>query len=87
MLVSIIAKKGFLLSICISTVYSLCSFLASWVAPLAALLPIDVAWRILNLKQFEMSYSFPMSVSYASLAAFTMVSIIGILYVSKKQDV
>lgn len=86
MLVSIIVRKGFLLSICISIVYSLVSFLASWVAPLAALLPIDVAWRIIDLKQFEMSYSFPMSVSYASLAFFTIVSIVGILYVSKKQE-
>ncbi|HKM34056.1 MAG TPA: ABC transporter permease [Lachnospiraceae bacterium] len=87
MLVSIIVKKGFLLSICISIVYSLASFLASWVPLLAALLPIDVAWRIMDLKQFEMSYSFPMWVSYASLAFFTVVSIVGILYVSKKQDV
>jgi len=86
MLVSIIARKGFLLSICISIVYALASFLASWVAPLAALLPIDVAWRIMDLKQFEMSYSFPRSVSYASLAIFTIVSIAGILYVSKKQE-
>lgn len=87
MLVSIIVKKGFLLSICISIVYSLASFLASWVPPLAALLPIDIAWRIMDLKQFEMSYSFPMSVSYASLAIFTVVSIVGILYVSKNQEV
>ena len=87
MLVSIMVKKGFLLSICISIVYSLASFLASWIAPLAALLPIDVAWRIMDLKQFEMSYSFPMWVSFASLAIITVVSIVGILYVSKKQDV
>jgi ABC-type transport system involved in multi-copper enzyme maturation permease subunit len=87
MLVSIVVKKGFLLSICISIVYSLISFLASWIAPLAALLPIDIAWRIMNLKQFEMSYSFPMSVSYTSLIIFTVVSVVGILYVSKKQEV
>ncbi len=86
MLVSIIARKGFLLSICISIVYSLVSFLASWVAPLAALLPIDVVWRIIDLKQFKMSYSFPMSVSYASLAFFAIVSIAGTIYVSKKQE-
>ena len=86
MLVSIIVRKSFLLSICISIVYSLVSFLASWVAPLAALLPIDVVWRIIDLKQFEMSYSFSMSVSYASLAFFTIVSIAGILYVSKRQE-
>ena len=86
MLVSIITRKGFLLSICISIVYALASFLASWVAPLAALLPIDVAWRIMDLQQFEMSYSFPMSVSLISLGAFTVVSVIGILYVSKKQE-
>jgi hypothetical protein len=86
MLVSIVVKKSFLLSICVSIVYSLASFLASWVAPLAALLPIDVAWRIMDLKQFEMRYSFPMSVSYASLAIFTVVSVAGILYVSQKQE-
>ena len=86
MLVSIATKKGFLLSICVSIIYSLVSFLASWVAPLAALLPIDVAWRIMNLKQFEMKYSFSMGVSYVSLGIFTMVSIVGILYVSKKQE-
>lgn len=86
MLVSIIARKGFLLSICLSIVYSLASFLASWVPLLASLLPIDVAWRIMDLKQFEMSYTFPMSVSFASLAIITTASIIGILFVSKKQE-
>lgn len=85
MLVSIIVRKGFLLSICISIVYALASFLASWVAPLAALLPIDVAWRIMDLQQFEMSYSFSMSVSILSLTFFSVISIIGILYVSNKQ--
>ena len=86
MLVSIITRKGFLLSICISIVYALASFLASWVAPLAALLPIDVAWRIMDLQQFEMSYSFPMSISLISLSIFTLVSVVGIIYVSKKQE-
>ncbi|WP_323163566.1 ABC transporter permease [Variimorphobacter saccharofermentans] len=86
LLVSIIARKGFLLSICISIVYSLVSFLASWVAPLAALLPIDVAWRIMDLKQFEMSYSFPMFISYVSLVFFAVISITGILYISRKQE-
>lgn len=86
MLVSIIARKGFLLSICISIVYALASFLASWVAPLAALLPIDVAWRIMDLQQFEMSYSFPMWVSIISITVFAVVSIAGIFYVSKKQE-
>ena len=86
MLVSIITRKGFLLSICISIVYSLASFLASWVAPLAALLPIDVAWRIMDLQQFEMEYSFSMTVSLISLATISIVSIIGIFYVSRHQE-
>lgn len=86
MLISIIAKKGFLLSICISIVYALASFLASWVPPLAALLPIDVAWRIMDLKQFEMNYSFSMPVSLMSLAIFTIASIVGILYISGRQE-
>lgn len=86
MLISILVKKGFLLSICISIVYALASFLASWIPPLAALLPIDVAWRIIDLKQFEMSYSFPLSISYISLIVVAVSSIGGILFVSKKQD-
>lgn len=86
MLVSIIVRKGFLLSICISIVYALASFLASWVAPLAALLPIDVAWRIMDLQQFEMSYSFSLPISLISLSIITLVSVVGILYVSKKQE-
>lgn len=86
MLASIVVKKGFLLSICISIVYALGSFLASWVAPLAALLPIDVAWRIMDLQQFEMSYSFPMSVSLASLGIITIISVIGIFYVFQNQE-
>lgn len=86
MLVSIMVRKGFLLSICISIVYALASFLASWVAPLAALLPIDVAWRIMDLQQFEMSYSFPMPVSLISLVSIAVISVVGILFVSKKQD-
>lgn len=67
-------------------VYALASFLASWVAPLAALLPIDVAWRIMDLQQFEMTYAFPMSVSLISLTVIAMGSIIGILYASKTQE-
>lgn len=87
MLISIVTKKGFLLSICISIIYALASFLASWVAPLAALLPIDVAWRIMDLQQFEMDYAFPMSISVISLVICTAISFCGILYVSKKQEV
>ena len=86
MLIAVLARKSFLLSVCISIVYALVSFLASWVAPLAALLPIDVTWRILDLKQFEMSYSFPMSVSYLSLAIISIVSLIGIFWAAQKQD-
>lgn len=86
MLIAVLARKSFLLSVCISIVYALVSFLASWVAPLAALLPIDVTWRILDLKQFAMSYSFPMPVSYLSLAIISIVSLIGIFWAAKKQD-
>lgn len=86
MLVSIIVRKGFLLSICISILYALGSFLASWVAPLASMLPIDIAWRIMDLHQFEMSYSFPMSVSLISLAVISFISLAGILFVAKTQE-
>jgi ABC-type transport system involved in multi-copper enzyme maturation permease subunit len=86
MLMAVLTKKGFLLSVCISIIYSLVSFLASWVAPLAALLPIDVVWRILDLKQFKMSYSFSMQVSYISLVVISIASVIGILWAAKKQD-
>jgi hypothetical protein len=86
MLIAVLTKKGFLLSVCISIIYSLVSFLASWVAPLAALLPIDVVWRILDLKQFKMSYSFSMQVSYISLVVISIASVIGILWAAKKQD-
>jgi ABC-type transport system involved in multi-copper enzyme maturation permease subunit len=86
MLIAVLTKKGFLLSVCISIIYSLVSFLASWVAPLAALLPIDVVWRILDLKQFKMSYSFSMQVSYISLVVISIASAIGILWAAKKQD-
>ena len=86
MLVSILARKGFLLSICISILYALGSFLASWVAPLASLLPIDIAWRIMGLHQFKMSYSFPMSVSLISLAVISFISLAGILYAAESQE-
>ena len=86
MLVSILVRKGFLLSICISILYALGSFLASWVAPLASLLPIDIAWRIMNLHQFKMSYSFPMSVSFTSLAVISLISLAGIMYTAKRQE-
>lgn len=86
LLASIFVKKGFLLSICISIVYALGSFLASWVPPLAALLPIDVAWRIMDLQQFEMEYSFPMSVSIISMIVITIISVIGIFYIFHKQE-
>lgn len=86
MLVSIIVRKGFLLSICISILYALVSFLASWVAPLASLLPIDIAWRIMNLHQFEMSYSFSLSVLLISLAVISFISLTGILYAAKSQE-
>lgn len=86
MLVSVIVRKGFLLSICISILYALGSFLASWVAPLASLLPIDIAWRIMDLHQFRMNYSFPMSVSVISLAVVSAVSLSGILYAAESQE-
>lgn len=86
MLVSILARKGFLLSICVSIVYALASFLASWVPPLASILPIDVTWRIMDLHQFEMSYAFSMSISLISLTVITLISVIGIFYASKKQE-
>lgn len=86
MLISILARKGFLLSVCISIVYALASFLGSWMAPLAALLPLDVAWRIMDLQQFEMNYSFPMSISLISFVLFAVVSVIGIFYASNRQE-
>ncbi|MGL6292529.1 ABC transporter permease, partial [Eubacterium aggregans] len=80
------ALAGFLLSICLSIVYALASFLYSWVAPMADLLHIDVAWRIMDLQQFEMTYAFSMSVSLISLTVIAIGSIIGILYASKTQE-
>lgn len=40
----------------------------------------------MDLQQFEMSYSFSMTVSIISLSLITFISIIGIAYVSKKQE-
>ena len=84
--VAMLSRKGFLLSICIAVIYSIGSFLASWVPLLAALIPIDVAWRIIGLKQFDMQYAFPPVVSYVSLGICSIVSLIGIIVTSIRQD-
>ena len=66
--------------------YALGSFLASWVAPLASLFPVDIAWRVMDLHQFKMSYLFPMSVSLISLAVISVISLSGILYAAENQE-
>ncbi len=85
-LLAVAAKKGYILAVCTAIIYALASFLASWVAPLASLLPIDVALRILRLDQFPIEYSFPVQVSHISIAVFSVVSLVGMLIAAKKQE-
>ena len=71
-LLAVAAKKGYILAVCIAIIYALASFLASWVPPLASLLPIDVAWRILQLDQFPSVDALSVQVPVICLALFSM---------------
>lgn len=85
-LIAVISKKGFLLAISVTIIYTLASFLASWVPVLAPLVPIDIVWRIIGLDQFEIEYAFSLQVSYASIALISLMSLVGIVIAAKKQE-
>lgn len=85
-LIAVLSKKGFLLAICVTTIYALTSFLASWVPVLAPLVPVDAVWRIIGLYQFQIDYAFPLQVTYTSIAFISLVSLTGILIAALKQE-
>lgn len=85
-LISILSRRGYILSISVTIIYALASFLASWVSIPASLLPIDVVWRIIGLNQFNIKYAFPLKISYGSLAVIGICSLFGILTASKLQE-
>lgn len=86
MFVALISKKGFLVSVCVTIVYALISFIGIWSPILSSVLPIISILRICNITALNIEYAFPMSVNYISLTIIGIVSLIGIIYAARKQE-
>lgn len=86
-LIVIISKKSYVISICVTIVYAITSIVAIWSSTLSSIVPIVIILRICNIKVLNIEYAFPMTYSYISMILVGMVSLIGILLSSKVQDV
>lgn len=86
MFIALISKKGFLVSVCVTFVYAFLSFIGIWSPMLSSVLPIISILRICNITVLSIEYSFPMSINLISMAIIGLVSLIGIIYVAKKQE-
>jgi len=86
MFITLMSKKGFLVSVCVTFIYAFISFIGIWSPMLSSVLPIISILRICNITALSIRYSFPMSVNIISMAIIGLVSLIGIIYAAKKQE-
>ncbi|GMQ60782.1 ABC transporter permease [Vallitalea maricola] len=86
MFIALMSKKGFLVSICVTIVYALISFIGIWAPLLSSILPIISIMRICNITALSIEYSYPMIITYVSLFGITAVSLFGIIFAAKKQE-
>ena len=85
-LIVIISKKSYVVSIYVIIVYAITSIVAIWSSTLSAIVPIVIILRICNIKVLSIEYAFSITYSYISLIVIGIVSLIGILLYSKVQD-
>lgn len=84
--IALISKKGFLISVCITIVYAIVSFVAIWSPLLSSLLPIVTILRICNITTLQISYTFPLSVNIISMAAVALISFAGLIFAAHRQE-
>lgn len=87
MFIALMSKKGFLVSVCVTFIYAFISFIGIWSPMLSSVLPIISIFRICNITALSIEYSFPMSMNLICMAIIGLVSLIGIIYAAKKQEV
>jgi len=85
-LVTIVSRKGYLISCCVTIVYAIVSFIGIWSSVLSSILPIIVIMRICNITSLNLEYAFSMEVSYISIFMIGIVALIGMFTVAKTQD-
>lgn len=86
LLIAYIGKKGFLLSVCITFVYALVSFIGIWSPVLSSILPIVSILRICNISVLRITYSFPIAVNYIFMVVIALGSFVGIVLAAKRQE-
>lgn len=86
MFVAFMSKKGFWVSLCVTIVYALISFIGIWSPILSSVLPIISILRICDITALRIEYAFPMSINLTSLAIIGFISLTGIIYAAKIQE-
>ncbi|MHC1723887.1 MAG: ABC transporter permease [Aminipila sp.] len=87
MLIALVSRKGFLISACVTFIYAFISFIGIWSSVISSVLPIISILRICNITVLSIQYSFPMAMNLICMVIIGLVSLIGIIYATKKQEV
>ena len=85
-LIALISKNGFLVSVCITIVYAIVSFMSIWSPLLSSLMPIVTILRICNITTLQIDYAFPLWVNVISLTIIALVSLIGLIFAARRQE-
>lgn len=85
-LIALISKKGFLISVCITIIYAIVSFMAIWSPLLSSLMPIVTILRICNITTLQIGYAFPLSVNIISMTIIALVSLAGLIFAARRQE-
>jgi ABC-type transport system involved in multi-copper enzyme maturation permease subunit len=84
--IALISKKGFLISVCITIVYAIASFIAIWSPLLSSLMPIVTILRICNITTLQIDYAFPLSVNVFSMGIIALGSFAGLIFAARRQE-
>lgn len=84
--IALISKKGFLVSVCITIVYAIVSFIAIWSPLLSSLMPIVSILRICNITTLQIDYAFTLSVNVISMSIIALASFVGLIFAARKQE-
>jgi ABC-type transport system involved in multi-copper enzyme maturation permease subunit len=84
--IALISKKGFLISVCVTIVYAIVSFIAIWSPLLSSLMPIVTILRICNVTTLQIDYAFPLSVNVISLTITALISLAGLIFAARRQE-
>lgn len=84
--IALISKKGFLISVCITIVYAIMSFISIWSPLLSSLMPIVTILRICKITTLQIEYAFPISANVISLTVIALVSLAGLILAARRQE-